>query len=82
ITRPENARLAARMRDEMSLKLDLSKNREKLHWDQTTNHYLFARLVQEVEELRDAIYNNESERVWEEAADVANFAAMLADNNA
>ncbi len=61
-------------------KLAQPHNRLKQHWEQASDHYLFSRLVQEVEELRDAVYNNDS-NAWEEAADIANFAAMIASNN-
>ena len=64
----------------------LAKNRGKRHWQDAAPTYLIDRLRQEVEELEQAIggYLEEGsadeDDVWNEAADVANFAAMLADN--
>lgn len=64
----------------------LAKNRGKRHWQDAAPTYLIDRLRQEVEELEQAIggYLEEGSAdendVWAEAADVANFAAMLADN--
>jgi len=64
----------------------LAKNRGKRHWQDAAPTYLIDRLRQEVEELDQAIgsYLEEGsadeDDVWNEAADVANFAAMLADN--
>ena len=64
----------------------LAKNRGKRHWQDATPAYLIDRLRQEVEEFEQAIggYLEEGsadeDDVWNEAADVANFTAMLADN--
>ncbi len=64
----------------------LAKNRGKRHWQDATPAYLIERLRQEVDELEQAIggYLEEGsadeDDVWNEAADVGNFAAMLADN--
>lgn len=63
-------------------KLKLSRVRKKRHWleDDVEYEYLFDRLVEEVEELREAVaHEKDHVAVWSESADVANFAAMIAD---
>lgn len=72
----EEAALVFRMSYKMLEKLEA--NRERAHWKQSSGRYLFARLREEVDELIDAVDHGED--VWAEAADVANFAAMIADN--
>ena len=58
----------------------LVANSHKGFWDKTELRYLSMRLTQEREELRRAIEENKSaEEVAKEAADVANFAMMIAD---
>lgn len=58
----------------------LKVNLYKGGWQQETNGYLIRRLRQEVEELRDAIRDGRSaHHIINEAADVANFAMMIAD---
>ena len=43
--------------------------------------YIFARIEQELMELKVAIVTSDDpEKIWHEAADVANFAMMAADN--
>jgi len=59
----------------------LQENRGKPHWRETRINFLLADLVQELAELISAIDNNlPKAEVWREAADIANFAAMIADN--
>ena len=59
----------------------LQENRGKPHWRETRINFLLADLVQELAELISATDNNlPKEEVWREAADIANFAAMIADN--
>lgn len=56
----------------------LEANRGKDHWLNAPSYdYLFHRLGEEVGELYAAIRNNED--AWSEAADVANFAAFIAE---
>jgi hypothetical protein len=58
----------------------LVSNSHKGFWDNLELQYLSMRLTQEREELRRAIGKKESaENVAKEAADVANFAMMIAD---
>jgi predicted house-cleaning noncanonical NTP pyrophosphatase (MazG superfamily) len=66
----QEAEIANRLRDEMMFKL--AKNRHKTHWLDSDLSYLIDRLDDEVAELK-------RDPSWEEAADVANFAAMIAD---
>lgn len=66
-------------------KLERGKNRSKLHWraPEVTVTFLLERLVDEVEELAAVTQEPWSPTlvhdIWEEAADVANLAAMIAD---
>lgn len=69
--------LADRLRSEMLVKLEA--NRGKRHWQDAEFYYLFSRLTEEVLELKEAWDNGGD--VWAEAADVANFAAFIADNS-
>ena len=57
----------------------LNENAHKGSWRRCTNRYLLNRLRQELGELRRAV--KEGKNIVEEAADVANFAMMIADNN-
>jgi hypothetical protein len=65
------------------MRAKLARNRGKLHWrsPRVTDGYLLDRLEQEVRELRAAVYADVPHSIWAEAADVANFAAMLADRS-
>ena len=56
----------------------LEENGCKLGWERCTDKWLLKRLRQEVEELEQAV--KKGKNVVEEAADVANFAMMIADN--
>lgn len=60
----------------------LSNNDHKGHWSGCTNAYLLRRLETECRELRRELEKSrvKPERVIREAADVANFAMMIADN--
>ena len=69
----ESEALCSRMRNEMLTKM--LANAHKGGWQDTSQATLFKRLLWEVGELME----NPS---WQEAADVANFAAMIADNQA
>ena len=71
--------LPSRMAAEMKAKLEA--NRHKLHWrsPRVQTEYLALRLYEEVAELLAAVRSGVRADAWAEAADVANFAAMLAD---
>jgi hypothetical protein len=58
----------------------LKKNDHKGGWQKETMEYLFNRLKEEVDELEPALYDKYRKCI-REAADVANFAMMIADNN-
>ena len=59
----------------------LQENRGKPHWSELNTESILTLLTIEISELISAIDNNlPKEEVWREAADVANFAAMIADN--
>lgn len=57
----------------------LDANAHKGHWSTVTVDYLLNRLRQEVEELADALDRGLPNHIVSEAADVANFAMMIAD---
>lgn len=62
------------------MELKLKTNDHKKHWSQLHQDYLIHRLFQEAQELWEAIENRNVENIIQEAADVANFAMMIADN--
>ena len=62
-----------------AMEAKLRKNDYKGHWHYTGLQYLSMRLTQEREELRRAVDRGNPEEVLNEAADVANFAMMIAD---
>lgn len=65
--------------EQMKHKLDL--NRHKGGWEDCKNHYLVRRLLEETAELVQSVMRNEdADTVIEEAADIANFCMMIADN--
>lgn len=60
-----------------------AENRHKPHWERASCRYLLGRLRQEVNELEIAMAKGHfapADEVISECADVANFAAMIADN--
>ena len=63
-------------------KLSLHSDRE--HWREWGDDaFYLTRAREEIGELMDAISENQTpSQVWREAADVANFAAMIADRYA
>lgn len=62
----------------MRHKLLLTRHRP--HWKNIAIDFLFSRLEEEVRELRASIDAGDRKEVVREAADVANFAMMIADN--
>lgn len=62
---------------EMQNKLD--ENCHKGGWHDCTWHYLRKRLREETAELEIAVASRDKKRIVREAADVANFAMMIAD---
>lgn len=58
----------------------LGENRYKGHWSDMSQKWLLNRLRQETGELRRAIEGGKATEIAREAADVANFAMMIADN--
>ena len=65
---------------EMERKLRLHDDRP--HWKDSDFDYLFGRLKEEFFELLDEVTSEEIDpkKIIDEAADVANFAMMIADN--
>jgi NTP pyrophosphatase (non-canonical NTP hydrolase) len=57
----------------------LQCNSHKCHWRKVGLDELFYGLRLEMEELEEAVAIGKVDEVWKEAADVANFAAMIAD---
>ena len=72
--RPEVAAFA----QEMERKLRANDHKE--HWSALSRQRLFMRLTQERTELRRACERGDPVEILAEAADVANFAMMIADN--
>ena len=73
------------MRDEVvwfaqEMETNLRANDCKGGWDGCSPKWLMNRLRQETAELRRAIEHGNPEAILSEAADVANFAMMIADN--
>lgn len=62
------------------MKRKLWENAHKRHWGDTSQDDLYIRLLEESAELNFAIMTKNHKAVIQEAADVANFAMMLADN--
>ena len=65
------------------MELKLKENDHKGGWNKCTNESLFKRLQEETEELKMAMQNRFSpfgKNIKHEAADVANFCMMIADN--
>ena len=59
----------------------LAVNRHKSHWRNSGLDFFSKRIVEEMGELREVVLAGASvEEVWDEAADIANFAAMIAAN--
>ena len=60
----------------------LRDNDFKGGWDNCSNSYLIAKLNEEVDELKAAIWKDlDAQTIIKETADVANIAMMIADNN-
>ena len=78
-TREQEWNLVQRLNRAQVEKLAIHGDRE--HWRTSgQDGFYLRRMRQEIRELVDAMERMESpEKVWHEAADVANFAAMLAD---
>lgn len=65
--------------EEMKRKLEM--NHHKGGWEDDKNHYLIRRLLEEVTEFVQAVMKKETaDIIIGEAADVANFCMMIADN--
>lgn len=64
-----------------AMEAQLAANGHKSGWENMSSKWLLNRLRQETGELRRAIEERRpAVEIWSEAADVANFAAMLAAN--
>ncbi len=65
-----------------AMERQLQYNDHKEHWSNFPQEYLFQRLLEEVSELYEAMNEGlDGEDMLDEAADVANFAMMIADIN-
>lgn len=67
------------MRFAEQMEIKLQENDHKGGWQQCEDDYLIGRLQQETYELYLAMNHKEPLEVRREAADVANFAMMIAD---
>lgn len=73
--------LALIQRLKVSCVKKLRANSHKSHWRGSPQSYYEARTIAELEELRAAISEGKTpDEVWDEAADVANFVAIIASN--
>lgn len=63
------------------MEIKLKENDVKGGWDDCSLDYLMMRLEDEVFELKQEIFKTsvDSDKIFSEAADVANFAMMIAD---
>ena len=60
----------------------LSKNAHKGRWEDVNPLWAFKRLIDEASELLEAVLQGfDQDEVWKEAADVANFALIIAEAN-
>jgi NTP pyrophosphatase (non-canonical NTP hydrolase) len=59
----------------------LRANRHKDHWRDLTNDQIIIRIEEELAELKEAIKIGKKANISLEAADVAVFCAMIAENN-
>lgn len=58
----------------------LKQNDYKSHWQDETPSYLLNRMQEELNELRHSYMNGKiGKAIIQEAADIANFAMMMAD---
>jgi len=60
--------------------LKLRENCHKSHWSTVDQQWLLNRCMEELKELQDAVNDSDHGEIVREAADVANFAMMIADN--
>ena len=86
--RPEVRKFAELMERELRPELQqfalamesrLKENDHKGGWDRESPGWLYARLLEELAELLDALGFGSMENIRREAADVANYAMMIAD---
>jgi hypothetical protein len=80
----ERLRAATQLRPEvlafaLSMERKLRENDHKGGWQADHPLALMRRLKQEVEELDQAMFNGNGQKILNEGADVANFAMMIAD---
>lgn len=64
----------------LDMERQLQANDHKPGWSHDALWSLLSRLRQETDELSSAIDSGSPQRIIDEAADVANFAMMIADN--
>ncbi len=83
--RPVDPRFIGVMEDKLQEGRDKGKKSWDNNWEgsKTGPHRLFGFLLGEVQELQEALYDHKStpEDIAKEAADVANFAMMIADRS-
>jgi hypothetical protein len=77
-TEHEELYLIERLRAACLVKL--RSNSHKKHWKTLSNQQLLRLLKKEVSELETCINKGTESGAWYEAGNVANFAAMIADN--
>ncbi len=73
-----NQELVSSFGVDMLLKLNM--NNHKKHWSECSVEYLLHRIIFETLELHEALIHDDKGAAVRECADIANFAAMIADN--
>lgn len=63
----------------LTMEMELRNNDHKPGWKSDTARTLYNRLCEESNELANAIDDDDAEKIRKEAADVMNFAMMVAD---
>ena len=66
---------------QVAMREKLRENRSKPHWRSSSDTYFWSRVREEIAEMREAMtLGLPPDKVWAEAADIANFVAMVAAN--
>lgn len=69
-----------RFAEQMEAKLRENDHKGSCGWQSCSRGYLLRRLATEIRELRAVVKSGKADQVAAEAADVANFCMMLAEN--
>jgi len=64
----------------LNMETVLRENDHKFGWRDLSFSHLLIRIKGEIEELEDALINQNKENIVHECADIANFLMMIVDN--